>query len=556
MLKKIIIIISSFLFISTGIKWGLPKDEYKEFFYRNEQEMKLLIEGINKNYIEKSWQISKTKFLTKLERHRFNIIRSFHPDEENILKSISNMKPEKFDFNPHFFEYPSFYIYTIAAVLKILSFLKLIYITSDISFYFENPDQIAKFYLFGRLITLIFAVLTIFLLCEISEKIKKGSYLITFFLILFSPLFFINSTYMTVDIPMLFWSILSIFFLIVYFENLKEKFLFLSSMSIGFATGTKYPAIIFWFLIPIILLLKNLSMKEFLKKSIISFFITIISFFITTPYSIFSFNEFKKDFLYQYTTRGTPNFLFFTSNLKNIIEDLILINGKFITIFFASIFVFSLFKLKKQIFIIYIGLFLYFLLLLTTSGFKYARYYLPLYPFIILISSHTIKEIEKIRKLKFLIYFVFISVISLNLLKTVSIIQLRLSEDTRIISAHYIDKNLKEKTKIVFLKSPWIFEVCPVNFFKYNITIVEKEEELTNIPDNSYLVIGELQYFLTKNSRNKIENEIIKKMESYGFSLIKKFEKEPFLFKQDKIIHDMLYVCPKIFLFYKNEQNV
>ncbi|MFN3551428.1 MAG: hypothetical protein ACK4WJ_06445, partial [Endomicrobiia bacterium] len=130
--------------------------------------------------------------------------------------------------------------------------------------------------------------------------------------------------------------------------------------------------------------------------------------------------------------------------------------------------------------------------------------------------------------------------------------QLRLTEDTRIISAHYIEENLEDKTRIFFLKPPWIFEVCPVNFLKYNITIIEKEEELTNVPGNSYLVIGELQYFLTKGSRNKIENEIIRKMKNYGFSLIKKFEKKSILFKQDTTIHDLIYVSPKIYLFYKD----
>ncbi|MCM8802724.1 MAG: glycosyltransferase family 39 protein [Candidatus Omnitrophica bacterium] len=554
MLKKIIIIVFSFIFISTGIKWGLPKNEYKKFFYRNEKEMQFLIEGINENYIEKSWQISKMKNSAKLERHKFNIIRSFHPDEENILKSISNMNPEKLDFNPHFFEYPTFYIYIVAVILKIFSLFKFIHITSDISFYFKNPDEIAKFYLTGRFVTLIFSILTVLFVSKISEKIKKGSYLITFFLLLFSPLFVINSIYMTVDVPMLFWIVLAVFFLIIFYENSKKIFLFLSSISIGFATGTKYPAIVFWFLIPIGLLLKGLSIKEFFKKTTLSFLTMIIAFLITTPYSIISFNEFKRDFLYQFTIRGTLNFSFsaFVSNFKDVVEDILLINGILPTLFFLVMFFFSLFKLKKQVFIIHSGLYLFFSLLLIISGFKYARYYLPIYPFFILISSYSIKEIEKIRKLKFLIYFIFLSVISFNFLKTISILQLRIGEDTRITSAEYIDKNLKEGTKIVYLKSPWIFEVCPVNFLKYNITIFEKEKDLVNIKEDSYLIIGELQYFLTKGSRSEIEEEIIRKMKDYGFLLIKKFEKEEFLFKQNKTIHDLIYICPKIFLFYKN----
>ncbi|MCX7917397.1 MAG: hypothetical protein N2589_04650, partial [bacterium] len=183
MIKKIFFLFFSFIFLFMGIRWGLPKKEYIKFFYRNEKELKFLIEGIEKEYIEKSWEISRNKSFKKIERARFNIIRSFHPDEENILKSISNMNPQKFDFNPNFFEYPSFYIYIVALVLKILSLFKLIHITSDISFYFSNPDEIAKFYLTGRLITLMFSILTLSFICNISEKIKKGSSLFTFFLL-------------------------------------------------------------------------------------------------------------------------------------------------------------------------------------------------------------------------------------------------------------------------------------------------------------------------------------------------------------------------------------
>ncbi|MCM8804935.1 MAG: hypothetical protein NC833_06745, partial [Candidatus Omnitrophica bacterium] len=103
--KFFVLLFFSILVLSSGIRWGLPKNEYKKFFYRNEKELEILKRNINQEYVIKSWEISKGDNI-KLERHKFNIIRSFHPDEENILKSISNMNPEKLDFNPHFFEYP------------------------------------------------------------------------------------------------------------------------------------------------------------------------------------------------------------------------------------------------------------------------------------------------------------------------------------------------------------------------------------------------------------------------------------------------------------------
>lgn len=558
MIKKIILLIVSFLILSSGIKWGLPKDEYKSFFYRNEKELQLLIGNINEKYVEKSWEISKTKNVEKSQRSKFNIIRSFHPDEENILKSISNMNPSKFDFNPHFFEYPSFYIYLVAITLKTLSILKIIFITSDISFYFKNPSEIAKFYLTGRFLTLIFGILILFFLSYVSENLKKGSFILTFILLLSYSLFVINSHYMTVDIPMIFWITIFLYSLVKYQETSRTIFFYLSSIFIGFATGTKYPAFVFWLLIPYVLIISKNPFKKILEKTLLSFFITIFSFILTTPYSIISFNEFKQDFLYQFISRGVSissyNIFF---NLRNIVEDLFIING-FSLFLFLLAFIFIIFKMNKKLSIIYAGLILGFIILIFTKGFKYARYYLLLLPFMVLILSIFLKELlEKKKIIKYISVFFLLFVLLINGIKTGAYLKTMNKKDVRITSAEYIDKNFQTNTNIFFIKDPWIFEVCPVNFFKYNITSIENEENLKKAPKNSFLIIGELQYFLTKGSRKDLEKEIVERMRKYDFELIKKFENEPeifgFTFDTDRTIHDLVYTHPKIFIFKKNE---
>jgi len=557
MLKNLFLFILSFSILSIGIDWGIPKNEYRNFFYRNEKELQILLEEINEKYVEKSWEISKQKDYRKLGRSKFNIIRSFHPDEENILKSISNMKPSKFDFNPHFFEYPSFYIYLVALTLKIFSIFKIIYITPDITFYFKNPSEIAKFYLAGRFLTLIFGILTLFFLSKTSENLKKGSFVLSFILLLSSHLFVINSHYMTVDIPMIFWITIFLYFLIKYYETSKITFFYLSSISIGFATGTKYPAVICWLLLPYVLILSKHSFKEIFKKTLISFFIFIFSFILTTPYSIISFNEFKRDFLYQFFTRGVSiSFLSLFDNLKRITEDLYLIIG-FPLFLYALGFIFLFFKMNKKLSIIYSGLILNFVTLVFTHGFKYARYYLLLLPFITLILSFFLKDLIEKKKCRYISFLLLLFILLINGLKTGAYLKVMNKKDVRIISAEYIDKNLTENTDIFFIKDPWIFEVCPVNFFKYNINSVENEKDLEKAPKNSYLIIGELQYFITKGSRKELENEIIKKMVKYDFSLVKKFENEPcilsFKFDNNRTIHDLIYTHPKIFIFKKNE---
>ena len=100
-----------------GIQWGIPKDAYRRFYYKD-GNVPVDINSITEEYVKKSWEKSRLSLEEgKIPRSVFNILRSFHPDEHNILKSISNMNPHSMDFNPHFFEYPSFFIYFIVSYI-------------------------------------------------------------------------------------------------------------------------------------------------------------------------------------------------------------------------------------------------------------------------------------------------------------------------------------------------------------------------------------------------------------------------------------------------------
>jgi len=98
-------------------------------------------------------------------------------------------------------------------------------------------------------------------------------------------------------------------------------------------------------------------------------------------------------------------------------------------------------------------------------------------------------------------------------------------------------RNIKAKIKI------------PVSKFKIKVKNVEE------IKRGEYLVIGELEYFLTIGSRKKERVKIEKEMDKYGIKLIKIFRNKPeifgFNYYEDIVIHDILYPQPAIFLFKK-----
>jgi len=543
-----IVILCAILYIY-GIKWGLPSEEIRNFCVQDT--------NVSEEYVKHSWEISKKNLPEKQARSSFNAIRSFHPDEQNILKSISGMSPEKFDFNPHFFEYPSCQIYIVAVALKILSSAGLIKLKPDVSYYFKHPEEIAKMYLTGRIITVLMAVLGLFLFYKTAGVLcgKYGADFATACLGL-CPLYVLNSHYMTVDISMVFWIIFSLFYIAMFVQKRKFSYIAASAFVLGIATGTKYPAGILIFLLPFVYYgIYKKSIGIFTRDMAILFLLFFAGFLITTPYCIIAFDEFKRDVLYQTSARGIG-----PAGISSYINSFI---NFFAAIWIGSytllfLFVLSIYFLaKRRIFedrIILTGLVLAIAPLFIAGGFKYARYYLPLFPFLCLAVGSFFNEISRIEKKKIKVCVILLCILTMVpvLVKSVLYSKLMSQKDIRIVAAEYIHNNIPEKTRIVFTKDPWIFEVPPVNPLKYEIMV---QKNLDKVPGKSFLIVGELQYFLTCGNRNRQMQNIIEFCQKKGFRLEKIFENEigfgRFRFDCHWTLHDMIYTHPKIFLFYK-----
>ncbi|HXK44834.1 MAG TPA: glycosyltransferase family 39 protein, partial [bacterium] len=447
-----------------GIKWGLPSSDLKKYC-----PVEVVV---SENYIKQSWHISKEKPEDKLPRSAFNIIRSLHPDEQNILKSISTMSPEKLDFNPPFFEYPSCQIYLVAITLKMVSVMKFVHLSSDISYYFNHPEEMGKIYFSGRLITVIMALcgVILFSIVAISLYGKKGGLFATACLGL-SPLYVINSHYMTVDIPMVFWMIVSLFLMIKFMRTEKFLFLYLASFFTGVAAGTKYPAATMFFLLPFVYFAKHRRLSLFFIKSIfILLAIFLLGFFITTPYALLSFQEFKRDLIYQASARGvgTYGLLEYIYSFSGFFSGLW--TGIWLIFILAICGIFLQAKRRNASDrIVLTGFLLMIIPLMSAGGFKYARYYLLVLPFLSLSAGALFDEMLQCKSFpkKFFVVSVCGVFILGSMAKSFAYSLLMNKKDVRFISAEYIDSEIPSGAKIMYTKDPWIFEVPPVNPLKH-----------------------------------------------------------------------------------------
>ena len=74
-----------------GLTWGLPSPSRTEYYPRDIR-----------------WYSAPQNSSRLYETAPYE---SYNPDEGAILNALSNMRPSRFDFNPHYFNYPTLSIY-------------------------------------------------------------------------------------------------------------------------------------------------------------------------------------------------------------------------------------------------------------------------------------------------------------------------------------------------------------------------------------------------------------------------------------------------------------
>lgn len=555
--KGLIVAAGFSLFLNlTGLRWGIPSGEYKGF-YPGRGETMSVVSGISPEYVKDSWQITR-RGENLISRSVFNPIRSFHPDEHNIIKSISNMDPGRMDFNPHFFEYPSFFIYFTALILGLSSLAGLVKATPDISFYMLNPGEMGRFFMAGRAGVVFLSVMGIILLYKAAENFfdRKTAFLAALMMGI-TPLYVINSHYMTVDVPMVFWITACIYFLSLSWKSGRLSFFYMSAAAAGIAAGTKYPAASVCLILPLFYaVMKGRISGIFSRQALTSFILAGLFFLFTTPYSILSFPEFKRDLFYQVGIRGVGLGSSLAA-LAGFCRNTVAAAGSgfsILAVVFLAGAVRALFTGKKpKLFLA--GLFFSLLPVILSGSTRYARYYLVALPFASILAALFIACILKGRP-RSIAAGVFIALLMLfPLSKSLAYSFHMTREDVRIEAARYVVSDIAAGSRIIFTSDPWIFEVPPVNPNDYHVEVIGMGSGLSKAERGSFLIIGELQHYLGYGSRNDEESRLIGEIGTYGYSLEKRFKRSPgfftLKFDSDNTIHDMVYTHPAIYIFRK-----
>jgi 4-amino-4-deoxy-L-arabinose transferase-like glycosyltransferase len=232
-------------------------------------------------------------FLLRAWGARFGLPEAFyHPDEHAIVERASAILRTG-DYNPHWFNYPSAYIY-----IQALTYIPYFLISAARGFGNTIPGTAPYgFYFAGRLMTALLGALTVPLVYVLAKRMYgTKAVMISAVLLTLSLLHVVHSHYVTTDVPLAFFITLSLLFSYLALEKNEPRYTVLAGLSAGLATSTKYPGMIAF--LPVLLVQfftvekRNWGLLgQRLGLGVGTF---LAGFFLGTPYAFLELNTFLR----------------------------------------------------------------------------------------------------------------------------------------------------------------------------------------------------------------------------------------------------------------------
>jgi len=156
---------------------------------------------------------------------------SYHPDEVYVVAPALDMLEG--DWNPHFFNYGTLYIYLIGLTGKIFA---------GLGFLPAQSEDLGLLHLIARGLTALLGAGTVLLLYLVGRELGgRRLALLGAFLLAVAPLHLINSHYATVDVPGTFFLLLCGAASVKIIAAGKGRWYLLAIAAAGLAAATKYP---------------------------------------------------------------------------------------------------------------------------------------------------------------------------------------------------------------------------------------------------------------------------------------------------------------------------
>ena len=208
---------------------------------------------------------------------------SYHPDERQIVEAVANLNLFGGNWNPHFFNYPSLYIYFVWLDYWLNG---MIGVTTPAAG--NAPWPVIHDIVFcGRFISALLGALTIPALYLWLRPLHKNGAIFAALLCAFAPGLVQHSHFATVDVAATFWVVCCLW-LTRRGQTTHRKYLLWAALVAGLGAATKYNAILV-VIAPLFVVLMAEGSRKYLPMIV---GLSMVGFVIGCPYSVLGFREF------------------------------------------------------------------------------------------------------------------------------------------------------------------------------------------------------------------------------------------------------------------------
>ena len=371
------------------------------------------------------------------------------PDEGGIAAIVGGIYHGH--FNPGIFNYPAFFMLTIAAVLRVLSIGSL-----DINA--TTPYRVARY------LSASAGIASVLLIFRIGSRLfGQTTALAAAALLSLAFLHVRDSHFGVTDVPMTFMVLVAFLLIVRLSQSGTTKDLIMAGIASGLATSTKYNAALI--ALPALLVIltdpdgMRRPMNERSRRMAIYFSVMAAAFLVTSPYSLLEYRRFIADVSYESrhlaeghgVNLGRGWIYHLTTTLRY---------GVGIPILVAGIAGFPLMFWRDRWKGTLVGLFPVAYYVLLGSGYTvFARYMLPVVPFLCLTAAYTVTEAAswlaaRVQRPKLSPIFVGAGVIALlvpSALSVVSFDRLISRTDSRLLARAWVESQFPSGTTIAQL---------------------------------------------------------------------------------------------------------
>lgn len=220
------------------------------------------------------------------------------------------------DFNPHFFDYPSLYIY----LQTLVAIPRFIWGALHGEWTTLAAAPASAFYLWARVLTASLGTATVYLVYQCGRRWDGATALLGAALMAVMPLHVRESHFALTDVPATFFMTLTWYLTMVAQERPALRRFVLAGVAAGLATGTKYNAV-FALMMPVVACAATRPLSRRTLRDVAAVLITAgLTFLVTTPYAIFDLPGFLDAFArlagaYQNTV-ATPPAITYAKHLR------------------------------------------------------------------------------------------------------------------------------------------------------------------------------------------------------------------------------------------------